>query len=462
MLRLLSPVIAAFLLWSVGAAPLAAQPKNWSDDEVRAILAERVDVHRRSVGIVVGLIGSEGRRIVTYGQRSKDDPRPLDGDTLFEIGSITKVFTAFLLADMDRRGEVSITDPVAKYLPAQVIVPERNGRVMTLRDLSGHRSGLPRMPTNFAPQVPGDPYVDYTVEQLYAFLSGYQLTRDIGERYEYSNLAVALLGQALARRAGMDFETLIRTRIIDPLRLPSTRITLTPEMKARLAVGHDADLEPVPNWNLATFDSSGGLRSSANDLLDFLVAFLAQTPPSLAPAMAKMLEHRTPAWGPDADLGLGWVILKLHDDEIIAHAGGTGGYQSYVAYSTKSRTGVVVLSNAQGSIEINDIARHLLNTNYPLLELRREIVVFPDLFNSYVGRYELRPESIITITREQDRLYARLTGQPRFRIYPESPIKYFYKVVNAQITFVTDREGKVPRLILHQDGKNRPARRIAE
>jgi serine-type D-Ala-D-Ala carboxypeptidase/endopeptidase len=448
--------------WAAFSSPVFAQPKAWNDAEIREILADRVDVHQRSVGIVVGLIGPEGRRIVTHGRLAKGDDRILDGDTLYEIGSITKVFTALLLADMDRRGEVSVDDPVAKYLPAHISMPERNGRMITLRDLSGHRSGLPRMPTNFAPQVPGDPYVDYSVGRLYAFLSGYQLTRDIGERYEYSNLAVALLGQVLARRAGTDYETLIRARVIDPLQLASTRITLTPEMTARLAVGHDGDLEPVPNWNLATFNGSGGLRSSANDLLDFLAAFLAGRPDSLAPAMAKMLETRTPGWGPDADFGLGWGILKSHDDEIIGHAGGTGGYQSYAAYSTRSHRGVVVLSNAQGDRDVSDIALHLLNASYSLRKLRREIAVLPDLFNSYVGRYELAPESILTITREQDRLYAQLTGQPRVRIYPESAVKYFCKVVNAQVTFVTDREGKVPRLILHQNGKNQPAKRLAD
>src|SRR5579863_7445460 len=149
------------------------------DSEMRQILVDRIDVQHQSVGIVVGVIGPEGRRIIAYGHLEKGDPRPLNGDTIFEIGSATKVFTSLLLADMVQRGEVALDDPVAKYLPPDVKVPERNGRSITLVDLSTHTSGLPRLPTNFAPKDPANPYADYSVEQLYQFLSTYQLTRDI-------------------------------------------------------------------------------------------------------------------------------------------------------------------------------------------------------------------------------------------------------------------------------------------
>ena len=162
---------------------------------------------------MVGVIEPQGRRVVAYGSLNQGDPRPLNGDTIFEIGSVTKVFTSLLLADMVQRGEVALADPVAKYLPADVKVPERGGRVITLVDLSTHTSGLPRMPSNFHPKDPANPYADYTVEQLYQFLSSYQLTRDIGSQFEYSNLGGGLLGQALARRAGMDYEALVRSRI---------------------------------------------------------------------------------------------------------------------------------------------------------------------------------------------------------------------------------------------------------
>ena len=181
----------AIVMMVLTAGVLAAGAKTQSiqqssipnDADIRNILAERIDTMHRSVGIVVGVIDPQGRHIITYGHMDNGDSRPLDGDALFEIGSVTKVFTSLLLSDMVQRGEVALSDPVAKYLPSSVKVPERNGRVITLIDLSTHTLGLPRMPTNFAPKDPNNPYADYTPDQLYEFLSGYTLTRDIGSQY---------------------------------------------------------------------------------------------------------------------------------------------------------------------------------------------------------------------------------------------------------------------------------------
>ena len=129
---------------------------------------------------------------------------------------------------MEPETSVKLDDPVKNYLPSGVNVPERNGKQITLLDLATHTSGLPRMPGNFTPRDASNPYADYTVAKLYGFLSGYQLTREIGAKFEYSNLGLGLLGQALTQRAGMDYEALVRDRIAGPLRLESTRVVLTP------------------------------------------------------------------------------------------------------------------------------------------------------------------------------------------------------------------------------------------
>ena len=225
---------------------------------------------------------------------------------MFEIGSVTKVFTALLLADMVRRGEVALDDPVAKYLPAEVKVPTRAGRSITLLDLATHTSALPRLPDNFQPKDPTNPYADYSVEQLYQFISSYQLTRDIGATFEYSNLGAGLLGHALARRAAMDYETLMRSRVLAPLGMSSTAIALSPELQSRLTAGHDAQLRTVPNWDLPTLAGAGALRSTANDLLAFL-AVLGQSESSLASAMTATLTVRRPVGAAGSDIALGWM-----------------------------------------------------------------------------------------------------------------------------------------------------------
>ena len=433
------------------------------DAEIRKLLVERIDTRKQAVGIVVGVIDSNGRRIVSYGSFAKTDPRLLNGDTLFEIGSITKVFTSLLLADMVQRGEVALADPVSKYLPSTAKVPERGGRSITLQDLATHTSGLPRLPANMSPKDRGNPYADYTVEQLYQFLSSYELPRDIGSKYEYSNFGGGLLGFALARRAGADYEALVRSRICDPLGMSNTRITLSPEMRARLAVGHNDRLSATSNWDLPTLAGAGALRSTANDMLTFLAANLGYTKSPLAPAMAAMLKARLPTGAPGLEIALGWHIFTRDGSEIVWHNGGTGGYRTFAGYDPKARAGVVVLSNAGTMSGVDDIGLHLLNAAFPLApppKERKEISVDPKLFDGYVGRYQLAPDFILTVTREGNRLFTQATGQARFEIFAETERDYFLKVVDAQLTFETDSQGKAIQLILHQGGANVPAKRI--
>ena len=458
-------ILLTTTLLSRGAA--AQSPSNSpvpSDDEIRKILVERIDTFHQGVGVVVGIVDAHGRRLVAYGKLDQGDERALNGDTIFEIGSATKVFTSLLLADMVQHGEVALADPVAKFLPAEVKVPERGGRAITLVDLSTHTSGLPRMPSNFHPRDPSNPYADYTVDQLYQFLSGYQLTRDIGSQFEYSNLGGGLLGLALAHRAGTDYEALVRSRITGPLGMTSTGITLTPEMKARLAVGHDAQLKPVPNWDLPALAGAGALRSSANDMLTFLAANLGYVSSSLAPAMASMLAVRRPTGIPGfSEIGLGWLISKPSDRELVWHNGGTGGYRSFIGYDRKNRVGIVVLSNTFTAAGIDDIGMHLLDSNAPLLPApkeHKEATINPKIFDGYVGLYQLAPNFILRITREGDQLFAQATGQGKAQIFPESEREYFYKVVDAQISFETDANGRATSLTLHQNGANIPAKRL--
>src|SRR5205085_3419786 len=310
--RLLSTCLLLLLAQSVIAAQV--EPP---DQDVRAILQERVAQSKRNVGIVVGLISDKGTRVVSYGKPDVNSPRELDGDSVFEIGSVTKVFTSTLLADMVARGEVGLNDPIAKYLPKAVRVPTRNGREITLLDLATQSSGLPRLPNNMTPKDPNNPYADYSVEQMYDFLSHYTLTRDIGARYEYSNLGVGLLGHVLALRAGMDYETLVVKRICQPLGMNNTRIKLTPQMQAHLATGHDQGGAAVPSWDLPTLAGAGALRSTANDMLKFLAANMGLRKTELLPAMQQTHLARRSAGMPDVSIGLGWHILNKYGTEIV-------------------------------------------------------------------------------------------------------------------------------------------------
>jgi D-alanyl-D-alanine-carboxypeptidase/D-alanyl-D-alanine-endopeptidase len=434
------------------------------DAEIHKILADRIDRDHQGVGIVVGAIEPKGRRVVSWGALEKNDKRPLNGDTVFEIGSMSKVFTSLLLMDMVAKGEVSLTDPVAKFLPPAVKIPERNGKKITLQDLSTQSSGLPRMPTNFTPKDPSNPYADYSVDQMYQFLSSYTLTRDIGEKYEYSNLGVGLLGHALALRAGMSYEALVKSRITGPLEMTSTAITLSPEMKARFAAGHDGDLNTVSAWDIPTLAGAGALRSTVNDMLTFLSANLGYTKTPLASAMAAETSIRRPTGTDGLEIAYAWHVITKDGRSIIWHNGGTGGFRTFMGFDPQTRVGVVVLSNVSNAPGVDDIGRHLINASFPLTQFdtkeHKAVTIDTRLFDNYVGRYEMAPNFILSITREGDRLYAQATGQGSFEIFPEADKEFFAKITKIQISFHIGPDGKATELIVHQGGGNTPAKRL--
>lgn len=447
------------ILTAIAAQPLLvvspAQVPAVSDSAVREIVQNRVQT-RRAVGLVVATLDHGQSRIYTSGTSGVAGV-PLDGNTVFEIGSITKVFTASLLADMVARGEVRLEDPVAKYLPKSVLVPTRNGRQITLVDLATQTSGLPRLPGNLNPKDQTNPYADYSVEQLYSFLSGYQLTRDIGSQYEYSNLGVGLLGHVLALRAGKSYEELLTERILRPLGMNDTRITLTPSMKSRLAPGHSVSGAVVANWDLPTLAGAGALRSTANDLLKFLAANLDSSSRPLGRVLAATHVPRHDVTAGQMRIGLNWHILIATGQPIVWHNGGTGGYRTFIGFDEANKRAAVVLSNQ--NVSADDIGFHLLDARAPLApapKVRTEIALDSTALQAYVGIYDLSPAFAITITREGASLYAQATGQPRLQLFAESASAFFLKEVDAQITFDKDASGKVTRLVLHQGGADVP------
>jgi CubicO group peptidase (beta-lactamase class C family) len=444
---------AAVLLGLIGVGAAHGQDARIPED-VRANVRARVD-NGWSVGIVVGVVDSTGPRYFAYGSTARAGGRPVGERTVFEIGSVTKVFTALALAAMAAHGEVGLDDPVQRYLPDSVHVPSRDGREITLRLLSAQRSGLPRMPSNFAPADPGNPYADYDAGRLYAFLSGYTLTRDPGASYEYSNLGVGLLGLALARRAGTSYEELVLTRVIRPLGLTDTRITLTPDLRARLARGHAGGRE-VGAWDLDALAGAGALRSTAADLTRFLAAAAGVTPTPLDAAFRRTEAIEFDA-GPSMRIGLGWHVIGRDTTTVYWHNGGTGGSHSFVGFDPRRKTGVVVLSNDVSSID--DIGFHILNPAMPLTPVRVAVALPADSLDAYVGEYRLAPTLVLSIRKEGGALVAQATGQGSFSIYPSARDEFFLRVVDAQISFVRDATGRVASLVLHQGGRDTAAPR---
>lgn len=215
-----------------GTRPAWALP---TDAEIHELVASHVDTH--GVGMVIGIVDPKGRRIVSHGMSRAQGGRPVSGESVFQLGSATKPITTLLLSDMVVRGEVAFDDPISLYVPDSVVLPDAVGQI-TLRQLASHMSGLPSMPENFDLRGDPDPYASYTVSELWSYLSSYRLPSSAGSQYLYSNLGVSLLGQLLAAHLGDTYEAAVRRRVLDPLGMSSTMITLDSNLAARAVDGH--------------------------------------------------------------------------------------------------------------------------------------------------------------------------------------------------------------------------------
>jgi serine-type D-Ala-D-Ala carboxypeptidase/endopeptidase len=416
----LGPNLAPLVLIRGGDLPAASAvapsigptPTVWrlpDDAAVRQILARRIDTERRGVGIVVGMISPAGRRVVAYGAPETGDPRRVDGETLFEIGSISKTFTALALQDMALKGEVGLDDPVAKYLPPGTKVPSHGGKEITLRELATHTAALPHDMPNPAAKRQEDTFDHMTEADLDRFLATYQLPRDPGAEWEYSNLGVGLLGVALSHRAGVNLETLVHQRVTGPLGMTSTVYAMTPALAPRLAVGHDAFLRPEPPFNMGVAEQAAGqIRSSADDMLKLLAAEMGYTRTPLKPAMDAMLATERPGMDGGFKQALGWMILDAPSGRIVTHSGGTFGQRAFAAFNPKTREGVIVLSNAEGANGADDIGLYIIS-GVPIRPLapappapskgiqRPELALSAEAAKPYLGRYQLSRSLFMTL-----------------------------------------------------------------
>jgi serine-type D-Ala-D-Ala carboxypeptidase/endopeptidase len=411
-------------------------------------------------GLVIGLIDGDSIEFYGFGRRAQDSGAPPGPDTVFEIGSVSKVLTALLLAEQVQQGLVAFDQPVASLLPPGVRVPGIEGFPITLEHLASHTAGLETIPTNLDKHDLSDPYADYAAEDLYAYLGSITSDATPGSEYSYSNLGMGLLGHLLARRAGTSFESLVIARIAAPLGMTRTAITVSEIMRADRAQGHDAEGTPVSDWHFDVLAGAGALRSTARDLVAFLRANLHPPPGPLGAAIRD--SHRPRARAPVGHIALGWHQGLDTMPEVLWHNGQTNGFHAFVAFSPAHDAGVVVLANTATMVVGNlgiALLQMLRGEPYALV-LPRLAHLSPSVLARYAGTYEIAPDARFTITVDRGRLMARLAQQPTFRIYPESETEFYYRIVDARITFVVDDDGQVLGLVLHQGGLTLPAKKI--
>jgi len=323
------------------------------DRDLAAALKDGSLAPSTNSGVVVGVSQRGTRRVFTYG--------PVREDSIFEIGSITKTFTGLILAQMAAQQKVRLEDPVRELLPPGALAKPA-GTEITLLDLATQQSGLPRMPDNFRPASPRDPYADYRPADLYGFLAKQGVSKPASPRFNYSNVGLGLLGQALADRAGMSYAELLKKQVTGPLGMNDTAVRLSPEQEKRLVQGHGAQHQPAGAWNFDALAGAGAIRSTAGDMLTYLEAQLHPDrikTGTLAQAIAMSQELRADAF-PTMKVGLAWLYETRTGT--YWHNGATGGYSAYALFNQKEDYAVVVLFNrtlASGGSFADAVGRHV-------------------------------------------------------------------------------------------------------
>jgi len=360
-----------------------------------------------------------------------------------------------LLADMALARELALEEPVEAALGQRL--RDDQGAPLTWADLATHRSGLPRLPANLRPRDGRDPYADYDAAALAAFLADWQPNARRDTRWEYSNLGFGLLGHALARRAGLGFDELLRRRILEPLGLQEAGLALTGRPLPELLPGHDAQRGAVPRWQFDALAGAGALVGPARALLRYGQAAAAAVETPLRAAFELALQPRADGQG-RTRMGLGWMLAPLRGTLVATHDGGTFGFSASLWVDPAGRRTAAVLANAQ--VPVGDLALHLLEPSVPPRNLAQEAAatqreaasVEASALSVLPGTYELTPQFAVTVRLRAGRLHAQATGQGEFELFAIDARRYFARVTALEMHFEGE-SGVPPAFVLHQGGQ---------
>ena len=438
------------LFFSLALATVASAASI--SDRVRKHLRDRVAVGE-SPGIIIGVADRQGQIFASAGApRLHAQGRPLDEKTVFEIGSITKTFTALLLQMEVDGGMVRMNDQLKKQLSPGLDLGAQVGGISPLQ-LATHCSGLPRMPDNFRPANPKNPYADYSQDQFVDWLRKVNL----GEpHFSYSNAGMGLLGQLLEIRSGSKFESLMRTWIAVPLGLNDTVVSLSAEQRRRSATPY-SEGTALPMWDIPTLAGAGALRSTASDVLRWssLHAGIIDSP--LRSAMEEVQSSQGKSGPGTGKVAIGWLIRPSSQGNLVWHSGGTGGTRAWTGFNRRAGRSVVVLANS--SVIVDDIGFHLLDPDLPMRTPRKVAPASASLLRRCEGIFQIG-KSQMTIKPEGSRLSVQMTGQNPNPAYWEGNLSFFFRAVDAQLSFEDGADWKMKAVVLHQNGKNQRGERL--
>jgi len=448
-------IISSLSVGAIGALGAPAFAAKQQSSELAVAASHRLRVQKRGTCIVFG--ASERPHDTTFslfGQVALKGPAATE-DSIFAIGSLTKIFTTLLLANAVREGRMKLDDPLQTYMPEGVVVPSFEGQAMTLADLASHGSGLALRPPNLGSTDPLDPYAGYDEDALYAGIAAAPLTRAPGAAFEYSNFGYGLLGKALERALGQSYGALVQSTITGPLGLRSTGLTPPKPSDRRRVQGYDLDLKPVPAWDMTALVEAGGLFSTVRDIRNFLSLWTENLDIPLALAARDMLTPIGPGDNPAVRIGLGWRVETLGDQTIYWSNGSVGGCRSFMGFDLSARRAIAGFNNAQTAYGVDDICRHWLapseEVDMSVPVVRTIISLTPEQLAPFVGTYLAEPDDVVEVMLEGGGLKVHI-GPQSIAIHPFGPRQFFIREVEVQLDFEAGADGRIERLIWRQGG----------
>jgi CubicO group peptidase (beta-lactamase class C family) len=388
-----------------------------------------------------------------YGFANLELEVPDTPPTKFRLGSVTKQFTAAAIMLLQERGKLNVNDLVKKYMPDAPAAWDK----ITIFNVLTHTSGIPNY-TDF-PEYPALQGIPTTPEKLVGRFIDKPLDFQPGEKYSYSNSGYIVLGYLVEKLSGETYEKFLQENIFAPLGMNDSGYDSNTALIPHRAEGYAPGPIGIVNADYTDMTvpfAAGALYSTTEDLLRWEKGLFGGK--LLKPDSLVMMT--TPFKN---NYAFGLEVRTVNGHRVINHGGGIQGFNTMVSYYPDDKLEVIVLSNING-VAPQDLTTKLAAVAHGekviLSSERKQIHVDPKVFDGYIGRYQLMPNVTVTVTREGDHLFSQLNTQPKSEIFPEAENDYFMKTADAQITFVTDSQGRATELILHQNGQDRHAKRI--
>ena len=426
-----------------------------AQDAVRMDQLVQSYVDRKFMGTALVARGNQVLFSKGYGFADLEWDIPNAPSTKFRLGSVTKQFTAASILLLEERGKLNVNDPVKKYMPDAPAAWDK----MTLFHVLTHTAGIPNF-TGFPDYEKLSPF-PATPAELVARFRDKPLDFQPGEKWNYSNSGFVLLGYLIEKISGETYEKFVQENIFTPLGMKDSGYDSNSAIIRRRASGYALAQGAYVNdgfIHMSIPHAAGALYSTTEDLLKWEQGLFGGK--LLKPAS---LEKMTTPFKNNYAFGLGVETVGGH--KLISHGGGIQGFNTELDYYPEDKLTVVVLENVRGAVPPAEIARKLGSLahgeNLTLQNERKPITLDAQALARYQGAYEMAPGVAMLIRLDGDQLTSRLPGQGSIPIFPQSDTMFFLKVVDAQIEFPKEA-GKPSQLTLHQNGRDRVARRMDE